>query len=70
MAVEYRRYIRSPRWRAKRAAVILRARGLCERCHTWPIVNVHHLSYDRLGDERPEDLLGVCVKCHEELHGG
>jgi hypothetical protein len=25
---------------------------------------VHHVTYDRLGDEAPTDLLAVCAKCH------
>lgn len=66
--VEYPVYIRSERWRQKRVDVIRRARGICERCGRWPIVNVHHLTYDRLGDELLTDLLGVCSRCHQELH--
>jgi 5-methylcytosine-specific restriction endonuclease McrA len=68
MPVVYAKYIRSPEWKAKRTEVILRAQGKCERCGLWPIVNVHHLTYARLGDEDPTDLLGVCSRCHTELH--
>jgi hypothetical protein len=69
LAVEYRSYIKSDAWRRKRIEVIRRAKGVCERCGRWPIVNVHHLTYQRLGNEMPGDLLGVCLVCHEELHG-
>lgn len=64
----YRAYLKTEAWRALRAAVICRARGMCERCGKWPVVNVHHLTYERLFHERLEDLLGVCSKCHRELH--
>lgn len=68
-AVAYRKYIASSSvWQKKRTAVIARAKGLCERCHRWPAVNVHHLSYANVGDEPLTDLLAVCSKCHEELH--
>lgn len=68
-SADYRRYITSsPEWRKRRAAVILRAKGICERCRKWPIVNVHHLSYSNLGDEPLTDLLGVCSRCHRDLH--
>jgi hypothetical protein len=30
---------------------------------------VHHLTYARLGRERPGDLLAVCEACHGALHG-
>lgn len=68
MGVDYAKYIRSPKWKAKRAEVILRAGGTCERCSIWPVVNVHHLTYARLGDERLTDLMGVCAMCHDQIH--
>jgi 5-methylcytosine-specific restriction endonuclease McrA len=68
--VDYHEYIRSEAWREKRRDVILRACGVCERCGLWPVVNVHHLTYDRVGNELLEDLLGVCSRCHREFHQG
>lgn len=69
MITQYKSYIKSKKWRLKRLEVIRRASGICERCQQWPIVNVHHLTYERLGSELPGDLLGVCTKCHQDLHG-
>lgn len=69
-SAEYQAYMKSEAWRKKRAEVIRRAKGRCERCRRWAIVNVHHLTYARLGREFLSDLLGVCVKCHKELHDG
>lgn len=66
--VDYRVYILSDEWRRLRLLIILRAKGICERCRRWPVVNVHHLTYARLGSELLTDLLGVCIKCHQELH--
>ena len=68
MAVVYREYIRSKAWRDRRNQVLRRSRGVCERCGKWPVVNVHHRTYERLGSERLEDLIGVCRHCHEEMH--
>ena len=70
MYVNYYQYLKTGAWRERRAEVIARAKGICERCRRWSIVNVHHLTYERLGREYPDDLLGVCSRCHEELHGG
>lgn len=67
--MDYHTYIASAEWRRRRAAVLLRARGRCERCSLWPVVNVHHVTYANLGNESLCDLLGVCRKCHRELHG-
>ena len=59
------KYMASRAWRLKRREVIKRAGNLCERCHLAKIANVHHLTYERLGAELLEDLLGLCRECHE-----
>lgn len=40
------------------------ARIRCSRTAT----EVHHLTYERVGHERPEDVIGVCADCHRALH--
>jgi len=32
-------------------------------------LEVHHLTYERLGRERPDDLLVLCERCHSLEHG-
>jgi hypothetical protein len=51
-----------------RAAVYVRSKGICEKCHEWEAVHVHHLTYERMGREWPEDLLHICVVCHCAAH--
>lgn len=51
-----------------RKAVQERSAGICERCHQGTAVHLHHLTYDRAGKERPEDLLHICIVCHCMLH--
>lgn len=61
----YRAYMESARWSETRRAV-LEARGhRCERCGDEPdVVQVHHLTYDRLEKEEWDDLKVVCIPCH------
>lgn len=66
--MDYRKYLHSAAWERKRLAVLKRCRGMCERCGKWPVVNVHHLSYANVGNEPIGDLIGVCTRCHLELH--
>jgi 5-methylcytosine-specific restriction endonuclease McrA len=62
---EYQSYLRSPEWKAIRAAAIARAAYRCERCGTGGLrLQVHHLTYERLGREEPRDLKVVCKPCH------
>jgi 5-methylcytosine-specific restriction endonuclease McrA len=68
--VVYKQYLRSPEWRRKRVAVILRAKGRCELCGIGPATNIHHITYRNLGNEPLDDLQGVCLRCHKESHYG
>lgn len=68
MGVKYATYIKSRAWRLKRLEVLRRCNGVCEKCGLWPATNVHHKSYEHLGDELPEELIGVCLDCHQSFH--
>ena len=57
-------YLRSPHWRARRSQAIGRAGGRCERCGARGRLEVHHLTYKRLGRERDRDLRALCHRCH------
>lgn len=64
----YMAYLKSAEWIVKRTQVLHRAGGQCERCHGAPPVEVHHLTYARMGDERPSDLVALCAPCHRLAH--
>jgi hypothetical protein len=66
---EYSRHLASPEWQSLRQRVFARANGLCEGCRLRPPVQVHHLTYERLGREMLFDLAAVCLECHESIHG-
>jgi hypothetical protein len=62
---EYLEYIKSPEWRRKRRTLIRQRGRVCERCgQRSKAIEVHHLTYERLGNERDEDLQLVCPECH------
>lgn len=62
----YDDYLRSDHWR------LLRARFLQNRSHSCacgaPGIQLHHLTYKRLGQENLEDLEFVCIACHKDKH--
>jgi hypothetical protein len=64
---EYHRYLASRAWMLLRRQVRARSHGMCERCRERPHQETHHLTYERVGDELLEDLLGVCRPCHRYL---
>ncbi len=54
-------YMRTAKWKKIRKAKLDQTRGQCEKCGSWMgRKDVHHKTYDRLGNERLEDLIVLC----------
>lgn len=77
---DYGAYLRSPHWRSIRAWALARANYCCESCR-WPDLpharrdngwerhlHAHHLTYERVGAERPGDIKVLCAICHADEH--
>jgi 5-methylcytosine-specific restriction endonuclease McrA len=65
----YQQYLRTPHWQAMRKRALLRAGFQCKRCEVrGQRLDVHHLSYDRLGRELESDLTVLCELCHAGEH--
>lgn len=64
---DYAEYLKSTHWYILRQK-ILAARKNCEGCQSSLHLNVHHITYKRLGEERLEDLMLACETCHEKIH--
>ena len=64
---KYQAHMKSSRWKNTRHA-LFRLRGKkCEACGSnHPSLEVHHITYERLGHERFADLKIVCKAYHEE----
>jgi 5-methylcytosine-specific restriction endonuclease McrA len=45
-------------------------RNICECCGMEGVAfDVHHKTYERLGNELIEDCEVLCEQCHDKLHG-
>jgi hypothetical protein len=64
----YHWYLGSAFWRERREHVLQRANRMCEKCGKRAATEVHHLTYIRVFQELPSDLLAVCRQCHAEIH--
>lgn len=65
---QYATYLASDKWKSKRAKVLARAGNLCEGCAEATPSEVHHLSYENIGDEFLFELVALCEPCHDKLH--
>ena len=68
MHENYKTYINSRRWKSLSRKIKNRDGNKCKLCDSERILEVHHLSYVRLGKERGADLVTLCQSCHAEQH--
>lgn len=67
----YQAYMGSDAWRQKRLLVLERDQHKCQarmKGCTIRAEQVHHVSYEYLGDEPLWDLQSVCLNCHRRIH--
>lgn len=64
----YDRYLASAHWKEQRAAALERAENSCQVCCRSKRLQVHHRTYERVGAERPADLIVLCAQCHSLFH--
>ncbi len=67
-SVNYYEYIQSAEWRQKAHEAKQRAGYRCQVCNrpaTEVVLDAHHRTYERLGNEHPEDITVLCRNCHE-----
>lgn len=68
MKVDYYEYIESEAWKARRNLALERCGHKCQLCSRTDGLQVHHNSYENLGNELDEDLIVLCRRCHEAFH--
>ncbi len=65
----YTEYLKTQYWGARRLFALKRAQYRCQVCNASDKpLNVHHRSYERLGEERNTDIIVLCQPCHEMFH--
>lgn len=65
----YKEYLKSSDWRVvKLRKLKSRMPYRCYCCNTYKNLDLHHISYTRLGREKLSDLTWVCRNCHELIH--
>ena len=67
----YNEYLQTEGWKETRRAAVWAAGGRCQLCGSATrALEVHHVSYDNLGAEGPEDLAVLCDRCHGAYETG
>lgn len=66
--IDYSEYLKSADWKERSEAAKERAGRKCQVCGSASFIETHHNTYDRIGNERPEDLVVLCDRCHSLFH--
>jgi N6-L-threonylcarbamoyladenine synthase len=54
-----------------REYVLYRDNHICQHCKKNDVIlNVHHIITRKTGGNRPDNLIALCVKCHDKFHKG
>ena len=65
----YNLYLQSDEWKAKREKILGRRGRKCFACKEKKTgLQLHHVTYERVGHERNTDLVILCKECHEIAH--
>lgn len=64
----YIKYLKSFRWYRTRLALFAKRGKKCEECESLHEIQVHHITYGNLGNEKYKDLKILCIACHTAEH--
>lgn len=66
--VGYKNYLKSKHWVMKKKEYNRKYERVCSCCGGKENLQLHHISYDRLGNEPLTDLVYLCKECHMRIH--
>lgn len=67
-ATDYYSYITSKKWAKRRRRYYATNPNVCKVCGSREDLQLHHISYENLGNEPDKDLVPLCNLHHEAFH--
>lgn len=64
----YKDYLQTMHWKIIKTFIAYRANFKCQLCSSTYNLNIHHNTYKNKGEEKLEDLIVLCQKCHKKFH--
>lgn len=68
LTMPYKEYLQTDHWKRVRASALKRAAYKCQVCNSDLLLQVHHRSYQKRGQERASDVTVLCRRCHADFH--
>jgi len=73
MTKEYLEYLKTASWKEFRMKTLNNPfygkPHRCFVCNSQKLLQVHHLTYEHIFEERPEDVMILCKYCHDKIKG-
>jgi 5-methylcytosine-specific restriction endonuclease McrA len=69
MDKKYKEYLLSDEWAQLKIDLFNHRGRCCEKCNRKKNLSVHHLTYENIYNEEPEDLIILCRLCHAKVQG-
>lgn len=67
-ALPYAEYLKTEHWQSLRKKALKKASYRCQLCNAKVPLDVHHRTYERLGQEYLADVIVLCRECHRKFH--
>jgi hypothetical protein len=66
----YKAYLKTKHWKDLRLSLVAERGYKCSipNCDSGLPIQAHHTTYERVGNESPEDLTLLCRRCHSAEH--
>lgn len=62
-------YLNSEHWKAFRRFYFAKKKPkVCDFCKLKKKLDLHHVTYERIGREKIGDVVAICRSCHDEIH--
>ena len=70
IVVGYKKYLETDHWKYQRKRIARNRKYTCQKCGVVAKkhFHIHHLTYKRVGNEKPNDLVFLCESCHKYFH--
>lgn len=62
---KYHQYLKSEHWKKVKTTTYTHRLYRCIFCGTRKGLQIHHITYENIGNEKPYDLVYLCNECHK-----
>lgn len=66
----YKEYLHTKHWKLLKSKIYKKYKYNCAYCKTNHDIDLHHKTYERVGNENIGDLVYLCRLCHKAVHDG